>query len=68
MILSQEHKMQVLKDLDNIYNALCAEEMSGSFRTFYIMKQVEDMRWLIDPKGKGKKRYARYQRRLRNLK
>lgn len=65
MFLSREKKMQALKDLENIYNALCAEEMPGAFRASYINKQVEDLYYILDPKGKGRKRYARYRARLR---
>lgn len=65
MILSREKKMQALKDLDNIRDALCAQDMDGGFRASYIKKQVEDLEWIIDPKGKGKKRYENRRARLR---
>ena len=65
MILSRSKKMQALKDLDNIYDVLCAQDMTGAFRANYIVKQLDDLRWLLDPKGRGRKRYARWKRRLR---
>ncbi len=65
MIFGRERKMQALKDLENIRNALCALDMDGAFRASYIMKQVEDLECIIDRKGKGKKRYARRKTRLR---
>lgn len=65
MIFGHERKMQALKDLENIRNALCALDMDGAFRASYIMKQVEDLEWILDRKGKGKKRYAHYKARLR---
>ena len=65
MILNREHKMQALKDLENIRKALCALDMDGAFRASYIMKQIEDLEWIIDRTGKGKKRYESRKRRLR---
>lgn len=65
MIFGHERKMQALKDLENIRNALCALDMDGAFRASYIMKQVEDLEWILDRKGKGKKRYAHRKTRLR---
>ena len=67
MWLGKERKSQVLKDLDNIYQMLCADDISGSFRANYILKQLDDLHWLIDPKGKGRKRYERRKSKLQNL-
>lgn len=67
MWLGKERKSQVLKDLDNIYQMLCADDISGSFRSNYILKQLDDLHWLIDPKGKGRKRYERRKSKLQNL-
>lgn len=65
MIFKKWRKEQALKDLDNIYNALCAEDMDGSFRANYIYRQVKDLEWLLDPKGRGRKRYESRKSRLR---
>jgi len=64
-IMSHERKMQALTACDRIYEALCAEDMDGAFRASYIMKQIDDLHYILDPKGRGRKRYARRKRRLR---
>lgn len=65
MIFGRDRKEQALQDLDNIYNALCDESMNGSFKTNYIYRQIKDLEWLLDPKGKGRKRYESRKSRLR---
>ena len=66
MWLGKKRRNQIFTDLDNIYKALCAEEMDGSFRSNYILKQVDDLNHLIDPKGRGRKRYENRKSRIRN--
>lgn len=65
-LLSRERKKQVLTACERIYEALCAEDMDGAFRSAYILKQTEEIRFQIDKSRKGRKRYAIYKSRLRN--
>lgn len=66
MIFSRERQLQALDALQHIYNALCAEDMDGTFRSSYILHEVDDLYFILDPKGKGKKRYERYKTKLQN--
>ena len=68
-LFGHERKMQAFDALNNIYEALCAEEMTGAFRASYINKQVETLRDILDKNKKRRtKQYARWKRRLRDFK
>lgn len=74
MWISRDHRDEALKDLDQIYSVLCAEDMDGSFRANYILKQLDKLRWILDKNFRKKaikearrqKRHEHRQSRVRN--
>lgn len=66
MILNRKKLDKTFTDLDNIYDALCAEDMDGKYRANYILQQVHDLNNILDPKGRRRKRYENRKSRIRN--
>lgn len=66
MILRRFKRQMALEALNHIYNALCAEDMDGSFRASYILHELETLYFVLDKKSKKGKAYADRQKRLRN--